>query len=241
MRKKILSEVFYGWESGDGLFNYLSEVTTMPWDNVDYISIESLDLLYFGSHSGSKFCAPLINIMVSEETGVIPSVNRTSIATMLITKYLRNWERLFDTMVVTYNPIHNYDMREVRDLKKADSSAEKSTEDMAEGASSSNSMDNVNYRYGMNTNKNSPKESDKMVSGYSSKSSSEQKIGRSVNAVGAGEEEEEIKRSGNIGVTTTQKLIEEERDIWLWNYFDIVFSDIDRELALMFHNPCLVR
>ena len=119
--KKILRDVFEGWKTGDGLFNYLSDVTTMPWDNVETVDIESLDLLYFGSHSGSKFCSPLVEIMVNSETGVIPSSNRTSIATILITKYLMNWERLFDTMVVTYNPIHNYDMSDHRTLKSADS------------------------------------------------------------------------------------------------------------------------
>lgn len=53
-------------------------------------------------------------------------------------------------------------------------------------------------------------------------------------------EHEEIHRYGNIGVTTTQKLIQEERNLWLWNYFDQIFSDLDRELALAFHDPCRV-
>ena len=60
------------------------------------------------------------------------------------------------------------------------------------------------------------------------------------NRVNAGEEEETTRRAGNIGVTTTQKLIQEERDLWLWNFFDQVFNDLDRELALMFHDPCRV-
>ena len=46
--------------------------------------------------------------------------------------------------------------------------------------------------------------------------------------------------AGNIGVTTTQKLLQEERELWIWNFFDQVFNDLDRELALMFHDSCRV-
>ena len=38
-------------------------------------------------------------------------------------------------------------------------------------------------------------------------------------------------RGGNIGVTTTQKMISEERDSWLWNFYEQVFNDIDSVLT----------
>ena len=43
----------------------------------------------------------------------------------------------------------------------------------------------------------------------------------------------ELTRSGNIGVTTSQQMIESERQLWKWDYFyDIVFPDIDHVLTL---------
>lgn len=40
-------------------------------------------------------------------------------------------------------------------------------------------------------------------------------------------------RSGNIGVTTSQQMIEQERQLWMWDYFrDVVFRDLDRLLTL---------
>ena len=54
------------------------------------------------------------------------------------------------------------------------------------------------------------------------------------------EETETLTRSGNIGVTTTQQMLTSERDLWKWNFFDQIFADLDRELALMFHDPCRV-
>lgn len=41
-----------------------------------------------------------------------------------------------------------------------------------------------------------------------------------------------LKRSGNIGVTTSQQMIQSERELWMWNYFDSVFSDIDTFLTI---------
>lgn len=39
-------------------------------------------------------------------------------------------------------------------------------------------------------------------------------------------------RKGNIGVTTSQKMIESERDLWFWSYFEKVFTDVDNILTL---------
>lgn len=41
-----------------------------------------------------------------------------------------------------------------------------------------------------------------------------------------------LRRHGNIGVTTSQQMIESERHLWLWNYFDIVFQDVNKILTL---------
>lgn len=43
----------------------------------------------------------------------------------------------------------------------------------------------------------------------------------------------ELTRSGNIGVTTSQQMVESERSLWVWNFFrNVVFPDVDRVLAL---------
>ena len=46
----------------------------------------------------------------------------------------------------------------------------------------------------------------------------------------------ELSRAGNIGVTTSQQMIQSERDLWKWNYFyDVVFLDLDRMLTLQIY------
>lgn len=40
-------------------------------------------------------------------------------------------------------------------------------------------------------------------------------------------------RSGNIGVTTSQQMIEQEINLWKWNYFrDVVFPDVAKALTI---------
>lgn len=41
-----------------------------------------------------------------------------------------------------------------------------------------------------------------------------------------------LTRSGNIGVTTSQQMIQSERELWEWNFFDKVFRDIDTFLTI---------
>lgn len=42
----------------------------------------------------------------------------------------------------------------------------------------------------------------------------------------------ELTRSGNIGVTTSQQMIQSEIELWQWNFFMTVFNDIDTVLTI---------
>lgn len=236
----ILRDVFNGWNTGSGIFNYLAQITDLPWKDVETVDNSVLDIAYFGNHSGAKFCAPIVKLSISEETGFVPEAARITIAKILISKYFQNWKHLWDTNVAVYNPIHNYDMLETRNLITADSTSENGSstgEDTTEHGRTNTEMD---YKYGLNTDTENPKPSDRIDSTEGGETTTTSENSNQRNRVDAGEEEENTHRAGNIGVTTTQKLIQEERDLWLWNYFDQVFNDLDRELALMFHDPCRV-
>lgn len=42
-----------------------------------------------------------------------------------------------------------------------------------------------------------------------------------------------LTRSGNIGVTTSQQMLQSERDLWVWNFLrDVVFPDVDYLLTI---------
>lgn len=259
----ILRDVFDGWELGTGLFSFLAAQGTMPWANAENVDNSVLDIAYFGNHSGGKFCAPLVKLLINDE-GVIPTAARVTIAKILISKYLNNWNHLWETNVAVYSPIHNYDMHEERDLATTDDNVETTdgelsrtgteglTHGMVESTQHGRTEDNVNYKYGLNTTEYQQNRSDENVSTEGGTTtttdsgtdtttrnlvdSTDQKVTED----NEGTEHEETHRYGNIGVTTTQKLLQEERNLWLWNFFDEVFNDLDKELALAFHDPCRV-
>lgn len=258
----VLREVFNGWETGDGIFKALHDVSTeLPWLDDDNVDPLVLDVEYFGNISGSKFCSPLVKHLLDDDDHV-PLTSRETLAKILIARYLPKWKALWRTATVEYNPIHNYDMTENRTLKGAESEAEVgastetntgtdtlthgSTETITHGRTS----DNTSYRYGLNTNTSDPKPSDKdsyaeggtTTTGTTGDDVQTKNLRSGINStkntVGANEEVEEIHRAGNIGVTTTQQMLESERKVWEWNFFEQVFRDLDTELALQFYDPC---
>ena len=259
----ILRDVFDGWELGTGLFSFLAAQGTMPWANAENVDNSVLDIAYFGNHSGGKFCAPLVKLLINDD-GVVPNAARITIAKIIISKYLNNWNHLWETNVAVYSPIHNYDMYEERDLATTDDNVETTdgelsrtgteglTHGMVESTQHGRTEDNVNYKYGLNTTVYQQNRSDENVSTEGGTTtttdsgtdtttrnlvdSTDQKVTED----NEGTEHEETHRYGNIGVTTTQKLLQEERNLWLWNFFDEVFNDLDKELALAFHDPCRV-
>lgn len=259
----ILRDVFSGWESGTGLFSFLSAQTTMPWANAENVDNSVLDIAYFGNHSGGKFCAPLVKLLIDDD-GVIPTAARVTIAKILISKYLSNWNHLWETNVAVYSPIHNYDMYEERDLATTDDNVETTdgelsrtgteglTHGMVESTQHGRTEDNINYKYGLNTTEYQQNRSDENVSTEGGTTTTTDSgtdtttrnlvdsTDQTVTEDNEGTEHEETHRYGNIGVTTTQKLLQEERNLWLWNFFDEVFNDLDKELALAFHDPCRV-
>ena len=260
----ILRDVFNGWETGNGIFKALSDLDTpLPWSEDENVHIASLDIEYFANHSGGKFCAPVVKHLLDDQEH-LSSSNREVLARIILNKYLLNWQRLWDVNSASYNPIHNYDMVESRMTRGANSESkvdnttrENNSERTLEHGrvdttEHGRTTDSMSYKYGLNTDTSDPKPSDKdtmeeggetvtSVTGSDTDTLEEHSgTNSTTNSVGAKEEEEELHRSGNIGVTTTQKMIEEERRLWVWNYFDQIFSDIDKVLALSFHDPCRV-
>ena len=45
----------------------------------------------------------------------------------------------------------------------------------------------------------------------------------------------ELNRTGNIGVTTSQQMIEQERKLWEFNFVQIVYNDIDSVLTIGYY------
>lgn len=233
----LLREAFADWKIGDGIFGALATLGTMPWD--DYAESETLDIEYFGNHSGGKFVAPVVMNLLGDTESLLDA-DRIVLAKIIWTKFREPWSHLWETNVVAYNPIHNYNMSETRHLERDDTGTQDDSTSSVDTTTHGRTNEVTDFTYGMNNTDELGKRSDRSTSqeGGTTSTSGTGSLDRDTtdNRV----EDETITRAGNIGVTTTQQMLSADRELWLWNYFDQIYKDIDSVLALPFYDPCRI-
>ena len=103
--KKINQIVDIFTDSTAGIFNALESIASgesFEWlENSEY-----LDIMYYVSHSGEKYASRFYLTMLEHEKTII------DIAHIVFTKFSDKWKRIYDAMMMEYNPINNYDMVE---------------------------------------------------------------------------------------------------------------------------------
>ena len=141
------------------------------------------------------------------------------------------WERLQRTINMDYDPIYNYNrIEEWEDSGTTKNQGSYSGSERETGSSSSNAT-NTQQTAGFNTDV--PKTHDvDTTNGTGS-----QEISRSDSHSNTDNGESYGKHTGrvygNIGVTTTQQLIREEREISEFNMYDYIADDFAREFCLL--------
>ena len=202
METLTLNSVYPEWVT-KGIFSYLNALE-VPWKND--VSGNQLDIIYHGSRSGNKIIGSLIENYLDNNT--VSDDNKIIIAQAIYTIYIKNWNALYKTLSLEYNPIENYSMTEtVNDTSNNQLWGFNSTDSVNSDKQTGDTTRDVESTID-NTHKNTDRETKDITS------------------------DRTLKRSGNIGVTTSQQMIESERQLWLWNFFESVFSDIDKILVL---------
>ena len=222
------NDVYSEWIT-NGIFSYLNSLE-VPWKND--VSGNQLDIIYHGSRSGHKLIGSLIENFL--ENNIVSEENKINIAHTIYAIYIKNWNALYKTLLLEYNPIENYSMTETENVQDSHRGTLESN-----GIDSNTNTENTiindtsnNQLWGFNSTDSV--NSDKQISDTT------RNIDGSMNATHKNTDMETkditsdrtLKRSGNIGVTTSQQMIESERQLWLWNFFESVFSDIDKILVL---------
>ena len=174
----------------------------VPWKE-KYSNTVMLDNLYQYSHSNKLICASLCD-----------SLDLSTLVEMIYTLNIENWNKLFENYMITYNPIENYSMTEKGKRTNTGTQGNKQT-----GNARSESTSNI-YAYNVNT-------SNPASSSVATSNPNLENV-RTDNLT----EINELTRSGNIGVTTSAQMIEENIKLWIWKFFDSVFKDIDRILTI---------
>lgn len=234
----LLREAFVDWKIGGGIFTAIEELgIELPWQ--DSVDSTILDIEYFGNRSGAKLSAPVVMNLLGETQELLDS-DREILAKIIVTKFNEPWKRLWETNVVAYNPIHNYNMTDRRETAKGESETKVANDNSVDTTTHGRGNEIKENVAGLNNTNNIGKLADVSISQESGTTEAVGQRDAKDDTVRASNETETTTRSGNIGVTTTQQMIMAEREVWMWNFFDQVYKDIDSVLALPFYDPCRI-
>jgi hypothetical protein len=184
----------------EGIFKQSITNTTLEEMFADYA--DKIDNVLFTQYGNRELFNSLdfINALDVEK---IEMIKTYILSEMLATQY--KWEHIIETTKVTYNPVENYNMIE-----------EETTND------NKKESDNVTIENGertnnfSTTNKISPFESDTFYNESEQDGNATENAYTDTNAREYTTENElkrKLTRSGNIGVTTTQQMLESERKL----------------------------
>lgn len=161
-------------------------------------------------------------------------------------KYQINWKKLYDTTVLEYNPIENYDRMEdwtdtddetstsARDNTRNTTNSVKSTS-TNEVINSVNVTDkNTAFNAGLADHAKQITDGDTTENGtITNTETGKDTENESVNGGRTGKHTKTGRAHGNIGVTTSQQMIQSERDLVIFNLYDVIAESFIENFCLM--------
>lgn len=258
-KPKRLNDVFPDWLAGGGIFSTL-QTFPVPWKN-ENIS-DALDLEYHGNVSGEKIISPLVEKICSGETLIDAEKTMLTLSILAVcgVNWGKQWKTLaFEyNPIENYSmtekmsndeTINAYGKTRTRtdNFTHTKTGTETRTPDLIDTTTPNLTTTSDNSVYGFNsnaavptgeqtqsstgTNTNTRTGTDKQEYNTTDADTGTQ------NETDGGQDTQTrnytLTRSGNIGVTTSQQMVESERSLWMWNFFrDVVFPDIDRVLTI---------
>lgn len=161
--------------------------------------------LEYLSRSGNKTITNFLKMITDEDVCDTDLKRSQTIAELLLIKFGENWNRLLNAFYSDYNPIQNYDM--VEDENQNTDVSVDTTDDRNNFGFNTTSEDGVPVSKG------------------------------NINQTTTGDFEKnhrKLTRSGNIGVTTSQQMIESEIELRRYNIINQIYDDMDTILTLSY-------
>lgn len=161
-------------------------------------------------------------------------------------KYQINWKKLYDTTVLEYNPIENYDrMEDWTDTDDETSTSARdntrNTTNSVKSTSTNEINNNVNvtdqntaFNAGLSDHAKQITDGDTTENGtITNTETGKDTENESVNGGRTGKHKRTGRAHGNIGVTTSQQMIQSERDLVVFNLYDVIAESFIENFCLM--------
>lgn len=156
------------------------------------------------------------------ELRVTSSESIKSICNSIYRMFAYKYEKLYKTLSLEYNPIENYSMIETNNASKTINKGEAKTTNTT--GSQNGTTENQVAPYETNEYSNESK----TINNSSERTDILIEDSRTDNE----SENYELIRSGNIGVTTSQQMIESERNVALFSLYELVAKDIMKQICI---------
>jgi len=140
-------------------------------------------------------------------------------------KELKVWNDLYETTILEYNPIENYNRTETRNLQTTVEGQSETADD--ESTSGGDTLKKYANSYDSETQEQTEQETSELGSINN----------RTVNTdtQQTGTDTGEINTKGNIGVTTTQQMIEQERKTVKFNIYDYIINSFKMRFCILIY------
>ena len=161
-------------------------------------------------------------------------------------KYQINWKKLYDTTVLEYNPIENYDrMEDWTDTDDETSTSARdntrNTTNTVKNTSTNEIMNSVNvtdqntaFNAGLSDHAKQITDGDTTENGsITNTETGKDTENENVNGGRTGRHTRKGRAHGNIGVTTSQQMIQSERDLVVFNLYDVIAESFIENFCLM--------
>lgn len=211
------------------IFSVLSDSDTFPLVNafINEDNVTDLNEDYFIGNSADKYISPLLQRFYDkyhESSGFKTNLS-VDLATKIYRRFGVKWKKIYDALLTEYSPLENYSMVEERtpDLTFDDTTNSKSeiTSDRTTNATNSYKGFNADDPVVVN-------QTDGTDNVTTSGASEDNEIHKVSTQTGS----ETLTRSGNIGVTTSQQMLESEFKVREYDFYKMVYNDIDSVLCL---------
>lgn len=148
-------------------------------------------------------------------------------------KELWNWEKLYKTTTFDYDPIVNYDRMETETTNNERTNTASGTQDNTTTNDLTAASENIHKVAGYDSANMVTSESDSGTIDNTGTVTNNMITSSTNNGTDNGSRTLKIK--GNIGVTTTQQMIEEERKVSKFNIYDYIVKSFKRRFCIMLY------
>lgn len=180
-----------------------------PWLTSDLSLL--IDKDYYLSHSGGKSISRLYARFIKMEDDGIIADALLEIAKLIHNRFALSWNKIYDAINTAYKPLENYDMKE------------KETPNVTKTRNIKEDMQTDNDVYGFNSTTPVPQSKSTLSGNKLNNEQTESETGT-----------RDLERHGNIGVTTSQQMLQSEIDLRTnYNFMKQIMNDVDSMLCLL--------